>query len=908
MSVIIRQLRKSVEEEQIASGVIDQPAQEIAPVTLQEAPDEDQEGFVEGFIKSFTEPVTESIKDINIAASSGSRARSFEAQRKLLDKEATGLLELKTGPNALPPEEFKTQLNELYSRQQRFGKGVEAFTEELDSFTTEKVLRDFGSLALIATSFGVGGIAAAGGRAIFATRFPALAKIAANAARGGAITSPLLTADAVREGKELEEIFQAAGIGFVSGAALGAATPFLPKAFKFGGKGIGKVVVKTEERFPEVKALRQFLFSRTINRIENNFGKAGKEFADLYRTSSREGRKIASDWEIKLQEVGLVRVPKLVPFRKDVIKPLTDREAWSGPASVVDLLEGRVSVNDPRVTKRVLSAFNVADANRQYMEQVSKRAIAGFRSRKNYFAHYVPDVGKVRKGDLRDRILQNMVYKLKEFRTLELAEGFMDDWIAWVDAGGRIKGGNASNKFIQWIMKKQRVSRDEAQRIADVNFLTKKGKDKILPKFGSLERGRDLDFPVFEPDARVVLPMYTYEGVARTQLGLAFGKGEDKLNKWILSISRDERISPAKRDAAGRELEGLFRTIFKTSEVGGATQRTQGLARGLRTVSTPLLTFAQIINVGQSSTNIPLAADFPALFYGLRQAFRQEGVVEALRTGSVLSRVISDSMYYSGGSTQFASSFLRATGFGWTELFNRTVATHAGMRYFEQTALRLGKNPESKLFRRQIAELGGNVDDIILRKGKVTKDEVLIAGQVFSEKTQFLNDPASLPAWASSEWGKVMFQFKNFAFNQSILVKEEFNKRPIRTTLMLGTIFPMTTEVLTDIRSLVTQEKKPTKFLDRYLWNIMRGGAFGLALDILTSAQYRSLLEAGVGPGISGVAQIGEEAVRSVYGADIEPLLKASLRRTGVGRVPVNVFYPPREGKSSLEALGNLFQ
>ena len=48
----------------------------------------------------------------------------------------------------------------------------------------------------------------------------------------------------------------------------------------------------------------------------------------------------------------------------------------------------------------------------------------------------------------------------------------------------------------------------------------------------------------------------------------------------------------------------------------------------------------------------------------------------------------------------------------------------------------------------------------------------------------------------------------------------------------------MVGEVTSDIRSLITGSKRPTKALDRYLSNIANAGTFGLALDLWESAKF----------------------------------------------------------------------
>lgn len=899
-------------------AVVDRSFQERSFIQKQDPPEPEDDGFFESVIESFTAPVIESGKDFIKAGYSQIQVRNLENQSMELSDQVEGLLDRKTGPGALDPEDFRKQREDLFAKYQHLNGEVDKFQSEIEPFTSEKILRDFGSLALLVASFGVGAPAGALAKATIASRFPALAGVTSRIARGGSVGSLLFSGDAVREGEDLAGILEAAGIGFVSGAAFDIATPFFAKAFRFGGKkaiAIKGPLGSIEKKIPGARKVRQAIFSRTIKRIENNFGVPGKKIANAWSSASRSAKEISGQWIEKFSKVGLAKVPKLFPG-KGVAEVLTDKMAWKSNSSVLDILEGRISVSDPRVSKATRAAFQVANEFRTYMEGTAKRTIAGFKSLSDYFPHQVPAASKLtgegfgKPGSLRNDVLKNAVYKQKSFKSMKQAQGVLDSWIDWVERGGRIKRG-APDPFISWVQRTRKLSRSDAAALAERLFIEQpRGK---VPKFGSLEKGREINFPFYDPDPRRVMQSYMVESVSRTEIGSQFGKGEKKLNKWIVSVSRGDNLgfgfSKGERDAAEKELSGLVRTLMGTTK--RADKDVSTFLGALRTIQTPLLAFAQIVNMGQTITNVPIAGSFPALFYGLRQVFRQDAVVEALRTGSVLSRVINDSVSYSSGSTEIASKLLQKSGFGWTELFNRVVSTHSGMQYFRETARRLAKKPEDSFLKKQIQELGGNVDDILRAGGEVTENQVLRAGQIFSERTQFLNDPASLPAFASSDWGKVLFQFKNFAYNQSILIKEEMSKSPtraLRTLIILGTVFPMTAEVTTDIRSLVTQQKKPTPFVDRYLWNITHSGSLGLVTDVLLSAKYKGLAEAGLGPTLSGVAQLGEATYSSATSLDAEPLLKFLFRRTGVGRIPVNVFSPPREGKSSLESLGYLFE
>lgn len=210
-------------------------------------------------------------------------------------------------------------------------------------------------------------------------------------------------------------------------------------------------------------------------------------------------------------------------------------------------------------------------------------------------------------------------------------------------------------------------------------------------------------------------------------------------------------------------------------------------------------------------------------------------------------------------------------------------------------------------------------------RGFLTEDDKLAAGLKMSEWTQFhLGDSGNLPqGFASSSLGKTIFQFKQFGYQQArfmkdILLNQLQNDRPkfIRNILLLGSAFPLTSEVLLDLRSLVTQEKRPTVLLDRYLQDLSMISGFGLITDTMKSAQQGRLAEAVLGPTFGKMADVGETVVQGVTkGLDKgnwEPLLKNLFEDVlqafgGVGRAIQNQIIPPKGKKNEKSFLQSIF-
>jgi len=224
-----------------------------------------------------------------------------------------------------------------------------------------------------------------------------------------------------------------------------------------------------------------------------------------------------------------------------------------------------------------------------------------------------------------------------------------------------------------------------------------------------------------------------------------------------------------------------------------------------------------------------------------------------------------------------------------------------------------------------LQELGIPVDDVIAR-GYMTQEEKAIAAQTFVERTQFLGRPIDLPYFASSPGGKVIAQFKTFAYQQARFIvkemKDGFRKngqgtrdwnRTFRNIFILSTVFPMTGEVLADVRSLITQDKRPTGAFDRYVSDIFAAGTYGMLYDFWRSAQTGSTADNILGTTAGDVVRYFEnlaQAPGQIMGGHGDTALKNFtkniLRQTGVGRPIVNVIYPSTQpGRTTLQSLND---
>jgi hypothetical protein len=110
------------------------------------------------------------------------------------------------------------------------------------------------------------------------------------------------------------------------------------------------------------------------------------------------------------------------------------------------------------------------------------------------------------------------------------------------------------------------------------------------------------------------------------------------------------------------------------------------------------------------------------------------------------------------------------------------------------------------------------ISDLRLDPKKVSSAEV---GRTLSDVTQFKTGPGEIPLWASSEYGKAVFQYSNFAYRYTIFAGEVLrdalkgNVKPLSKLLAMGAI---TGEVVNDIRSFVKGQPLSPKEKDTP-WN-----------------------------------------------------------------------------------------
>ena len=498
-----------------------------------------------------------------------------------------------------------------------------------------------------------------------------------------------------------------------------------------------------------------------------------------------------------------------------------------------------------------------------------------FTPREDYFPHIIPSADVLKSGETRKDIIQNLV-RLGESKNAEEATKFLDDFVDFLD-NGKLSGRKQS--ILDYMVKTGQAS-DEAEALANLQRF----RQRTIKKQGSLEFGRQVDLPFYDPDPVRVLPSAIVSQSKRLPQIKEFGQANKEINKLIAKIRTESGEIDA--DFARQATDRILGIINDGNTPAAKASRL------LRTLQGFKLGLAQIPNITQGFLNTLLASDLKAVGAGLRGIMTKQGKQLALRSGATLESTIDEALESAGAVNKALGKFLKATGFSATERLNRTFASNAGANIVQRLFQKLKANPADKGTVQFLSDLGIDAQKL-LQQGKLLDDDILMAAKKFSDLTQFRSRPQDLPLFASTPMGKVFFQFKNFIYGQTRL----FNKvligelrsgnygKAMRNLLVLTTLFPLTGEAINSIRSIITGRKRNEEGLERYIDDITAVGAMGIFGDLLESSRFgQSLTESLVGPTISEAGKFGDigfDILRGESGAG------KRLAKEAVGRIPL---------------------
>jgi hypothetical protein len=636
-----------------------------------------------------------------------------------------------------------------------------------------------------------------------------------------------------------------------------------------------------------------------LSRIASE-GKAGLEVARLVGRAgdlgdTGTGKRIARlmDTEItKLTAAERINLVEVLEARKAPLNPRVDATARvvrsifdeiareAGALGLQKRVSRLLKPGEPIPPGLKLNPFQAEAYGRGHAIMVSYRA--PFAKRANYFPHSIPHVDRLKAGKIRADVIDNILRlgtknKDKTPMDRDQATAFLDSYVLYMQSGKK------QQALIDYL-----IGSGQAGSEAQAMTILRKMRDAAVKRQGSLEYSRIVNLPLWDPDPTRVLPTQIAQQTMRLARVEQFGGQENQKLKLL--------VNQIRRAGANHEfVQEALDTILK--DVRSADKPNEELARVLRYMSGFKLGLTALKNVWQGPLNTFLAADARAVLDGARGVLSPEGRRFGVESGAAHEAIMNEAMRNAGEDGRLLGQYLKWTGFAASEQFNRIFAANAGASWATRNLSKLIADPKNTLARDSLAELGLDVKTV-LKRGKLTADEVLLAAKKFSDLTQFRSRPEDLPAFASSPWGKVFFQFKSYGYGQARLVArevvDEFRAgRPGRATrnlLTLGTVYPFAGSLALAMRAMLTGDDRERKkresraewWIRRYLEGLIGAGALGLMTDFSQAGSIGRLAETMMGPGLSTVAEVGEAAVSLRW----RRLLRVAFRHTpGVGLI-----------------------
>lgn len=416
-------------------------------------------------------------------------------------------------------------------------------------------------------------------------------------------------------------------------------------------------------------------------------------------------------------------------------------------------------------------------------------------------------------------------------------------------------------------------------------------------RYGNLERAREIDLPdeFYDRNSFRVLTDYFEGAYKRLEEVRQFGR-RDEVAQKLWGMMREQGSDWQLAQKGFERLVG----IELQDEI---TKKTINGARSL--ISSSLIQFpSTVLQTGQFLTPIThttgrgVGAFIDAFYRGgknFAKALTSAGKAEAEKSGQIfegaVSQYITELYGESGGAIGKLAAFSsKASGFGPLDSFLRTYSSLMGKEWIgERLVPRIVKNVGDNYAKRELLALGLN-PEAISKAGGLTSMELDVASKRFSDLVQGSPRLDTLPLWASSPGGKLLTQFKTFAF---VLTKENVsmvqNAVATGNVPKLAMIFGATPSfgyLIQKIREKVW-DAKPMKFTgneetDAYLNAMANATTLSLLFDLgyATKKGGYAIQQMFTPP----VVSVGAKTI-----GDMSLLLQGNKKAAGrlLGRVPV---------------------
>jgi hypothetical protein len=499
----------------------------------------------------------------------------------------------------------------------------------------------------------------------------------------------------------------------------------------------------------------------------------------VLKRSGKSGKQIAGLLDKAEEQGALLSGQQSNTLRKAITKLSPDEMK-----QFADVVEGRATADTPALEQAVTTWKSIA-------EDIRARATeAGIEmgNIQDYFPHFIPEAAQGGKG--KAKYLQALVDK-GFAPTVEAAQQRLDS-----------------------------IARKAAAR-----------------RFGLLEKSREAtanldDLPIYETDPRKVLFSYIENANRRIADAVHFGTNDEILYNLAHQAGFE----------GGDETQLVTYLNRVLGKEASQNQEVKAISQGIRSVQS-----VKKLGFGTAFTNITqnlstaIRTDIPTTIKTIVENIQNpaKSLELAYKTGEIDEQAFKELNADIGSGTNLVQKWLRIIGMQKTERFNRIIATNAGANYAEKLAKQLTENPGNKSAISELKRLG--LDPEVILKNGLSEMDILKAARNVSGDTQFSTTPKELPYYWTGAIGKIVTQFRSFAYKQTGFIAETSkrvaseaitngNFKPLINLLIVyGVAAPIVGEIVADAKSFIQNRSRgDMNATQRYLSNILEATSFGL--------------------------------------------------------------------------------
>jgi hypothetical protein len=359
------------------------------------------------------------------------------------------------------------------------------------------------------------------------------------------------------------------------------------------------------------------------------------------------------------------------------------------------------------------------------------------------------------------------------------------------------------------------LAKDQGEAVSLLNSLRNTPSDNGRP-FGQLELPRQTDLPLYEK-TKESLQHYLIGSARRVSEARTFGPQDEIAHRLVARTAQE-----------GFDAETAKRAF--DIAVGNARydQTAMQISRGIRTfLGVTKLGTAAISNLGQT-TNTAAVAGVKNTLGGYLKYFSNPADRAFVQETAVAAEHVIASIREGAG---FLNK-ITAPGMTTIERINRGVSAIAGRDWAEGLATRAANgDPRALSVLRTKLKVEGPIG------AKLTEEQAIQAARSVSDITQFRVSSRDLPLFADSPQGRLIAQFRAFAYKQTAFMKDEIikplgegNALPLMRFLIVG--IPVGAAIAEAKNKITGRDTSGQSLAQRAIEGLLQVGGAGLPGDI----------------------------------------------------------------------------